>query len=377
MAGAQPVTTLTLVATLQVREVEDSELPEWDSLVRRFRNHRVVHTLAWLRSLEASGFGRARFMVFEKDGEIVGCMPGLLSDVGPFRLFGSPPPASQSVSMGPAFDERRVTTVELMEAVGPFLEEHLGVHHMEIMSSDLDPGTMLSLGFRGEPWPTYRVPLFPGNEARTLKQLKDSARRNITRGIKQGLEVRFETDESFVDEHYQQIKEVYVRGGHAVNFSRRRVLEYFRWMRDAGNLLAVSVYLPDRSNIATAMFTIEGSELLLWTWAHRTKYRWHRPTELMTWTVMQEALRAGCETFDLMGLGEFKTKFGAELDDRKYRWVRSRYRWLRGMRDLAAKGLQLQQVLRGRLAQLALRSQTLDPVPVLREGHGSGSYRAG
>jgi hypothetical protein len=62
-------------------------------------------------------------------------------------------------------------------------------------------------------------------------------------------------------------------------------------------------------------------------------------------------LKAGCETFDLMGLGEFKTRFGAERDDRKYRWVRSRYRWLGRMRDLAARGLHWQQALRGRVAR--------------------------
>ena len=96
---------------------------------------------------------------------------------------------------------------------------------------------------------------------------------------------------------------------------------------------------------------IEGKELLLWTWAHRFKHRWYRPTELMTWAVMQRALSLGCESFDLMGLGDFKTKFGAELDHRKYRWVRSRYWWLTGMRDLAAKGLQWQQAVRGRVAR--------------------------
>jgi hypothetical protein len=223
---------------------------------------------------------------------------------------------------------------------------------MEIMSPDLDPAAMLGLGFRGEPWPTYRVKLFPGDEERTFKGLKNSARRNVTRGIKLGLEVRFEADMSFVDEHYEQIREVYVRGGHLVNFRHQRVLHCFRSMRDAGNLLAVSVYLPgEPASIATGMFTVEGKELLLWTWAHRFKHRWHRPTELMTWTVMQQALSLGCETFDLMGLGDFKTKFGAELDDRKYRWVKSRYRWLTGMRDLAAKGLQWQQAVRGRVAR--------------------------
>jgi GNAT acetyltransferase-like protein len=363
------MTATALNTKLQVRELTGADLDGWDSLVRRFANHRVVHTMPWLRSLEASGFGRARFLSFEKDGEIVGCLPGLMSEVGPLRVFGSPPPGSQTVSMGPAFDEHRVSTSELMDALVPFLERRFGVHHMEIMTPDLDSATMLALGFRGEPWPTYRTRMFPGDEAKTLRQLKDSARRNITRGVKQGLEVRFETEESFVDEHYRQIKEVYLRGGNAVSFKRQRVLECFRRLRDSGNLVAVSVYLPNRDNIATGMFTIEGRELLLWTWAHRSKYRWHRPTELMTWTVMQRALREGCETFDLMGLGEFKAKFGAELDHRKYRWIRSRYRWLLGVRDFAAKGFQWQQMVRGRMARLSSPAvfQGLEPVPSLRD----------
>ena len=363
---------MSAVATtpaLRVREFLPAELSGWDEMVRGFANHRVTHTMAWIRSLQVSGYGSPRFLGIEKGGEIVGCLPGLVSEVGPFRLFGSPPPASQTVSMGPAFDERRITAMELMDAVTPFLEQRLGVHHMEIMSPELDPAGMLGLGFRGEPWPTYRVPLYPADARRTLKQLKDSARRNITRGIKQGLEVRFESAEAFVDEHYSQIREVYVRGGHAVNFRRQRVLECFRALRDAGNLVAVSVYLPNRVNIATGMFTIEGQELLLWTWAHRVKYRWHRPTELMTWTVMQRAMSAGCTTFDLMGLGEFKTKFGAELDSRKYRWIRSRYRWLSGMRDIAAKGLQWQQSMRGRMARLGapVILRGLEPIPSLRD----------
>jgi hypothetical protein len=66
-------------------------------------------------------------------------------------------------------------------------------------------------------------------------------------------------------------------------------------------------------------------------------------------------LRRACEDLeglvDLMGLGDFKTKFGAELDQRKYRWVRSRYRWLTSMRDLAAKSLQWHQALRGRVVR--------------------------
>jgi CelD/BcsL family acetyltransferase involved in cellulose biosynthesis len=365
------VSDMTFSPRLQVRQASPSEVSAWDELVRSFANHRVVHTMAWIRSLEASGLGRPRFLLFERDGAVVACLPGLISEVGPIRLFGSPPPASQTVSMGPVFHENRVSTAELMEAAVPFLEQQLGVHHLEIMSPELDPASMLGLGFRGEPWPTYRVRLFPEDEGRTLRQLKESARRNVTRGAKLGLQVRFETEESFVHEHYEQIKEVYIRGGHAVNFGRQRVLQCFRRLRDAGNLLAVSVYLPDQPiSIATGMFTIEGDELLLWTWAHRARYRWYRPTELMTWRVMQRALQAGCRTFDLMGLGDFKTKFGAELDTRKYRWVRSRYRWLTSVRDLAAKSLQWQQALRGRVVRWS--SPRVREVRRTAEGTGAG-----
>jgi D-aspartate ligase len=342
-------------APVIVREASAQELEHWDDLVSRFDNHRVVHRLAWLRSLEGCGLGSARFLVFEQSGGIVGCMPGLLSHLGPLRLFGSPLPGWQTVSMGPAFDAARVSTGALLAAVVPFLRQRYHVHHVEIMTSALDGAAMRALDFRGEPVPTYRAPLFPGDEARTLKSLKDSARRNVRRAAKLGLTVRFETDEAFVDEHFAQIEEVFARGGHSLPFTKRRVLEYFRHMKEGGHLVAVSVYMPDgATNIATGMFTIERNELLLWMWAHRTRYRWYRPTELMTWTVMQKAMHAGCDTFDLMGRGDFKAKFGAEPDLTKYRWVWSRHHWLTLVRNWAERAYRWQQAVRGRVKRLAL-----------------------
>jgi hypothetical protein len=53
----------------------------------------------------------------------------------------------------------------------------------------------------------------------------------------------------------------------------------------------------------------------------------------------------------MMGRGDFKTRFGAELDGTKYRWVRSRYAWLTALRDLAEVAYRRQQSMRGRLAR--------------------------
>ena len=337
-----------------VRAATPSERGEWDQLVARFPNCRIVHKRAWIEWLEACGHGTPLYLVFEQAGEVVGAIPGLLVRVGLLRLYGSPLPGWQTPAMGPVFDPARVSTADVVGALVPYLECRHRVHHVELLSGDLDAAAMQALGFRGEGVPTYRARLYPGDEARMMKTLKESARRNIRRAAKLGLVARFEDDEAFAAEHYAQLREVFVRGGNTVSFGPERALEFFRHMRVAGKLLAVSVYMPENVNIATGLFTLDGRELLLWSWAHRTAHRWFRPTELLTWTVMTRAMAAGCETFDFMGLGDFKVKFGAELDVTKYRWVRSRYRWLARVRDLAERGYRWQQSVRGRIARVLM-----------------------
>ena len=347
--------TQTAAARALVREATPREIAAWDELVTQFTNHRLVHRAAWIRSLERSGVGQPLWLVFEYNGDVAGCLPGLLVRLGPIRLFGSPLEGWQTVSLGPAFDPARLTTADMMKTLVPYLEHRHGVHHVELMSRDLDPADMVAAGFREHHVVTYRVPLHVDDPAATLRAFKESARRNVRRAAKLGLVVQFEDDESFVDEHYDQLCEVYARNGVVVPFGKRRVLECFRHMRAAGQLIAVSVRLPDAATrIATGMFFQDGRELLLWTWTHRTRYRWYRATELMTWTVMQRAMAAGCTSIDFMGGGDFKAKLGGEPELSKSRWIRSRYRWLTAARSAAAHGYRWQQALRGRLGQLRL-----------------------
>lgn len=358
--SAAPTPTTTVWATpartesglARVREATAGELETWDALIARFWNHRVTHRRSWIESLADSGCGRPLYLVWEKNGAVVGCMPGLLARLALWRGFGSPLPGWQTVSLGPVWDRRRVSARELLGLLVPYLQLVHRVNYIELMTSDVAPALMRALGFRGEPAPTFRAPLYPDDEQRTFRGLKDSARRNVRRAERLGLVVRTEDDESFVDEHYDQLREVYLRGGNAVPFSRRRVQQCFRHMKQAGRLVAVSVRLPDGTCIATGTFFIDDRELHLWMWAHRTRYRWYRPTELMTWTVMQRALRAGCVSFDLNGEGTFKEKFGAVPDLRKHRWVLSNPPWLTSLRFWAERGYRLQQAIRGRVARL-------------------------
>lgn len=337
-----------------VRAATPTEWRDWDDMVARFPNCRIVHRRAWIEWLESCHIGTPLCLVIERDGQIVGASPGLLTRLGPLRLYGSPLPGWQTPAMGPVFDPQRIQTQDLIAALLAVLENSHGVHHVELLSDSLDAVTMKRLGFRPESVPTYRAALYPDDEKRTFQQLKDSARRNVRRGAKLGITIQFEESERVVAEHYAQLREVFVRGGNTVSFGEDRVRQFFRRMQAAGTLLTASASLPDGTSIATGLFTVDCNELLLWSWAHRTQYRWFRPTELMTWTVMQRAMAAGCVTFDFMGLGDFKAKFGAELDLTKQRWVRSRYRWLTSARDLAERGYRWQQGMRGRFARVRM-----------------------
>jgi hypothetical protein len=149
------------------------------------------------------------------------------------------------------------------------------------------------------------------------------------------------------------MREVFRRRAVAIPLTHRRVLECFRHLKASGNLLAISIRLPDEREtcIATGLFMIEGLELHLWAWAHRTIYGSYSPMEFLTWTVMRKGMEAGCVTLDLAGGGDAKLKYGAVMDRSLLHWMWSRYEWLAQLRDRAEKAYRWQQRLRGRLAR--------------------------
>lgn len=342
-----------LTPTLRVRECGPEDLATWDADIRQFENHHLAQTRGWIESLRDAGLGEPLFLRLEDADGLVACLPGLLVRKAGWRLFGSPLPGWQTWRMGPAYD---ATNADAASVIPQFIT-HLarrGISHFELMHTELDAPTMTRCGFRGECVVTMRAPLTPGDPDRTFAQLEPSARRNVRRAERLGLEVRFGVDDGFVSAHFRQLEAVYRRGGYRIPFSEARLRAGIEAMRAAGSLEAVSVFLPSSDvRIATGTFMREGRELMLWMWAHAEQHRWYRGTELMTWRVMERAMAAGCDTFDLMGRGDFKRKFGAVPDSSKRRWIRSDHALLTAARPVAKALHRTQQVVRGRLMRTA------------------------
>ena len=334
----------------RIRNATQEEIEGWDELVDGFRNCRVFHRRSWIRSIESFSGAKPLYLIFSSGEEVVGLLPGFIRKIGPLRIFGSPIEGWQTDSMGPVFDTERISTRDLLAGLIQFLEDNYGVHQIELASPDLDADAMSKFGFEGKCLTTCRIALYPGSEERTLKNMRAKTRNQLRKAMKLGLVAKVTNGDSFVEEAFDQIKEVFTRRGHAVPYSKKRFRDCVEHAKDGGKLLGISIFLPDGSvNIATGVFLIDGQEVNLWQWAHRTAYRWYCPTELLLWTAMQKGMEAGCVTLDMSGRGKSKEKFGGVLDTRNYRWIRSRYGWLSALRDRARKAYRLQQSLRGRL----------------------------
>jgi len=163
--------------------------------------------------VRAEGAALHHARVFERDGEIAGALPGLLSRVGRVKIFGSPREGCQTVSMGPVFDEARVALSDLLAALVPYLEQQHGVKHVEMMQLGLDAAAFRAAGFEGQQVFTYRSALTPGDEAATFKSFKESARRNVRRAERLGLHGQRRSDqhrghdEQRIERHREEVDE--------------------------------------------------------------------------------------------------------------------------------------------------------------------------
>jgi CelD/BcsL family acetyltransferase involved in cellulose biosynthesis len=285
-----------------IREASTDEVQNWDGLVRRFANYRIFHTTGWIKSVEAFSGAKPLYLIFEKGGQIVACLPGFPIKIAFLRLFASPREGWQTDSMGPVFDPAKISTKEMIEALIVFLEREYQVQHLELVCPGLDRRVMEEMGFRGEPLFTYRVQLFPNEEDRVIKNMHSRARSYIRSTLRSRLITQVRTEESFVNEIYAQLKEVFVRNGKTVPFNKNRIIKLFRHMKEYGNPLCISIHEPDaRACIAIGVFLVEGKEICLWSWTHRSLYARYHPTELLVWKAMQKGMEAGCTTFDFGG----------------------------------------------------------------------------
>jgi lipid II:glycine glycyltransferase (peptidoglycan interpeptide bridge formation enzyme) len=145
---------------------------------------------------------------------------------------------------------------------------------------------------------TMLVDISGGDEA--MMRLKESTRRNIRAGIKQGITVEASEASAAMDSFYELLEETAAREQFTI---RRRA--YYRDLlslfRERGQVAVYLARLKDRL-LAGAVMLFFGSKLVYLYGGTRADAKDLKPGYLLHWRAIEDAQRRGCTTYDMWGV---------------------------------------------------------------------------
>src|SRR2546421_8767911 len=145
---------------------------------------------------------------------------------------------------------------------------------------------------------TMVVDISGGDEA--MMRLKESTRRNIRAGIKQGITVEASEASAGLDRFYELLQETAAREQFTIR-SRAYYQDLLALFRERGQ---VSVYLARHQDrlLAGAVMLFFGSQLGYLYGGTRGDAKDLKPGYLLHWRAIEDAQRRGCTTYDMWGV---------------------------------------------------------------------------
>ena len=145
---------------------------------------------------------------------------------------------------------------------------------------------------------TWLVDISGGDQA--MARLKESTRRNIRTGIKQGITVEASDASAALDSFYELLQETAAREQFTVR-SRAYYHDLLSFFRDRGQ---VAVYLArhDDRLLAGAVMLFFGSKLVYLYGGTKNEAKDLKPGYLLHWRAIEDAQRRGCTAYDMWGV---------------------------------------------------------------------------
>jgi len=145
---------------------------------------------------------------------------------------------------------------------------------------------------------TVLVDISGGDDA--LARLKESTRRNIRTGTREGIQVEPSEASAAMDSFYELLQETAVREHFSI-----RSLEYYQDLlavfRERGQVAVYLARLGDRL-LAGAVMMFFGTRLLYLYGGTRSDARDLKPGYVLHWCAIEDAQRRGCTTYDMWGV---------------------------------------------------------------------------
>ena len=303
----------------------DPASPEWDGLIERFADHTIFHSGAWLSIVQAAHGVKPVCVKAEQAGRCIGVWPYLEKRKGPFRAIGSPLPGWSTAYMGPLIAE----DADVSTTLRAFLEHdrfkryaYFGcrtlIHRHDV---DLAPfGFDLLTKFE-----TYWIDLLESEET-LWSNLKSECRSRVRKAEKEDVEIRRETDDSFLNDFWSMSEETFAKSHIQPTHTREFCTQVWKRLSPLNRVHVLSAFVSGR-RAAILVLPFDSQTMYYWGGASYQEFREIPVNNLLHWRAIREAKALGLRRYDFVssegGPGRFKKTFGPRPVDLARHWERS------------------------------------------------------
>lgn len=346
---------------LTLEQVEPSAAPPVES----FQDGTVFQTDEWLDFIEETQSAE-RVIALVRDGSaVVGRFTGLIFKRLGARLLGSPFPGWTTAYMGFNLNPE-VPRVEALAALGVFAFKDLGCLHYEVMDRGITVEQADRLGYRYRLFNGFQVDL-SRSEDELFGAMHRKIRPEIRKAERAGVTIEETADDSFAQEHYAQLTEVFRRQGLKPTYDTARVPSLIRHMLPTGRLVLLRAVEAEGFCASTLLVLGFNGRAYIWGGSSQRNLNVPHRNEALIWHAMRYWKTRGMTVFDMGGGGEYKRRYGGQQIF--IPWIRrSRYGWLELAREGARKSYALQQSIRGRMPRTTVRPEREMRQLIIRSG---------
>jgi CelD/BcsL family acetyltransferase involved in cellulose biosynthesis len=295
----------------------------------------IFQAPAWLSFLSATQHGEPVLAALMDGNSYIGYFTGMIIRKAGLRILGSPFPGWTTDYMGLAISpdaDRRMA----VRALIAFAFQELGCAHLEVMDRNISVADLHGLHVQHRMYRGFEIDLTK-DENELFTNMTSACRRCVRKAAKEGVIVETVHDLQFADDYYSQLQDVFAKQGRMPTYDVERVRQLIHHVHPTGHLLLLRA--RDRSGrcIATGIFPHMNGVLYFWGGASWRAFQRLRPNEAVQWEAIKIGKRKGLHTYDMGGGGDYKRKYGGS--EIEVPWFRkSKYPWLRFMRELAERG---------------------------------------
>lgn len=333
-----------------------------------FQNKSLFTTKEWIRFVEDDSGAKPVTVGIYDQGRRIGFFSGLSVRKFGVKIVASPFNGWSTCFMGidvaDGYDK-----LEIFSELKCFLFKACRCSYIEIIDREITMEMAKAAGFECVPVNTLELEIGHRTDEEILQVFNHTSRNLIRQFQKRGalLEIAEPNDE-FAEEFYIQLESVFAKQHLVPTYTLEKVKTLIQHLAPTDIILCLRVRNPEGKSIATSIFLGYNKQLYFWGCASYRAELSYRPIEFMIWTAIRYWRDRGVERFDMVGVRDYKRKFGSH-EEEYARLIFARFRILIFMRNSAQTLFFFMLKVKGRLLDDWYRL-------VLRQERGSVSGQA-